>query len=101
MLFTDWMRPTTPVLARLHDTRAAQFWDAGHALARRLSDDARAPQPEPVCCRSNGVLWDLAAVYPPGAHWEGRMPPAVFFNGPVVRVKEKLEPALADAAVLR
>jgi hypothetical protein len=96
MLATDWMRPGTTVLARLADRRAAQYWDPAHLLARKLSDDARAPQPEPKCCRRNGILWDLAAVYPPGAIWQDTIPPAVFFNGAVSRVQDALEARLAE-----
>ena len=40
------------------------------------------------------MLWDLAAVYPPGADWDGPLPTAVFFNGPVVKVKAELEAAI-------
>jgi hypothetical protein len=96
MLSTDWMRPTTGVLARLHDVRAAQYWDPDHRLARALSDQARDPQPKPACCRRNGFLWDLAAVYPPGVTWNGTLPPAVFFNGPVAKMKDKLEPVVSQ-----
>jgi hypothetical protein len=46
------------------------------------------------CCTRNGVLWDLAAVYPPGAIWDDTIPPAVFFNGPVVDVADQLEAEL-------
>ena len=74
----------SPVLARLSDPRAQQFWDKRHALAQRLAADARDPQPKPDCCDRNGFLWDLAAVYPPGALWAETLPPAIFFDGPVV-----------------
>ncbi|MEO8372840.1 MAG: hypothetical protein ABI806_26885, partial [Candidatus Solibacter sp.] len=65
MIVTDWMSPTTGVLARLKDGRARQYWDKEHLLAKRMSADAREPQPKPDCCTSNGILWDLAALYPP------------------------------------
>jgi hypothetical protein len=94
MLPTDWQRPGIAVLSRLSDPRAHQYWDPKHVLAKRLAAEARDPQPKQKCCVRDGVLWDLAAVYPPGADWDGPLPTAVFFNGPVVKVKPELEPAI-------
>jgi hypothetical protein len=91
MLPTDWLRPAARVLGRLSDHRARQFWDEQHVLAQRMAADARDPQPKPECCEQNGFLWDMAAVYPPGAMWMDKLPPAVVFNGPVVEVKAQLE----------
>jgi hypothetical protein len=95
MLATDWAPPTSSVLTRLSDARARQYWDRGHILAKRLASDARAPQPTQSCCLKNDVLWDLAAVYPAGPRWDGSMPPASFFDGPVVDVISSIESALA------
>jgi hypothetical protein len=94
MLSTDWMSPNTRVLARLSDPRGAQYWDLAHLLAKQMAKDARDPQPKQKCCTRNGVLWDLAAVYPPGAVWGDAIPPAVFFNGPVVKVEDDLQTEL-------
>lgn len=99
MLVTDWQRPVTSVLARLKDTRGVQFWDKRRLLAQRMSNDARPPQPEPECCRDSGILWDLAAVYPPGAVWDTAMPPATFIDGPVVELKERVEAAIQGAGI--
>jgi len=95
MLPTDLGAPTSLVLERLKDTRARQFWDPRHTLAKRLAADARPPQPKQHCCDQDDVLWDLAAIYPPGEVWAGQIPPATFFDGPVVKVKAGLEAALA------
>jgi hypothetical protein len=94
MLTTDWQSPTSGVLARLKDVRARQYWDPRHLVALRLAADARHPQPRQACCLRNNSLWDLAALYPPGAEWKDALPPAVFFNGPVVKRKAELETAL-------
>jgi hypothetical protein len=69
----------TAVLKRLPDARARQYWDPGHLLAAQLPG-------EPECCRRDGILWDVAAVYPPGLQWLDKLPPAQFLNGPVVDV---------------
>ena len=94
MLPTDWQRPGAAVLGRIPDTRVRQYWDPGRLLARRIAAEARDPQPKQQCCVRDGVLWDLAAVYPPGLRWDDQLPPAVFFNGPVVKVAADLERVL-------
>ena len=94
MLLTDVSAPTTGTLARLSDPRVRQFYDADHLIAKLLKADARAPQPAPDCCTRSGVLWDLAAVYPPGAQWLGRLPTATVFNGPVIDVMDSIAQAL-------
>ena len=100
MLPTDWGPPLSMVLARMPDARVRQFWDPDHFFAKRLKTDARVPQPEPDCCEQNGILWDLAAVYPKGATWDARLPPATFVNGPVAHVDTELRAAI-EAALKR
>ena len=34
VIFTDIAPPTNFALSRISDARAAQFWDAGHAMSR-------------------------------------------------------------------
>jgi hypothetical protein len=94
---TDLAPPLSSVLQRIPDLRARQFWDPGHVLSVQMKKDARPPQPAPDCCESSGHLWDLAAVYPAGATWTDRMPPATIFNGPVIDISESLGAALAQA----
>ena len=94
ILASDFMAPTTGVLRRIPDPRARHYWDADHALAKRMARDARPPQPRAACCEQEGILWDLAAVFPKGARWDATLPPAVVFDGPVMRITEKIEAAL-------
>ena len=85
ILPSDWMRPTAGVLGRIADARVTQFWDPGHVVAGLM---ARRLEKKPECCERKGILWDLAAVYAPGAVWEDGLPPASYMNGPVVRVSQ-------------
>ena len=98
ILPTDWSAPTSSVLNRLSDKRVQQYWDPSHLLAKRMQEDAKAPQPEQECCVRSGILWDLAALYPKGTSWTDRMPPAVVFNGPVVNVVPEIESSLSSTA---
>lgn len=97
MLPTDWSAPSSSVLRRLSDDRVQQYWDPDHVLATQMQRDARPPQPVQDCCVRSDILWDLAAVYPPGSVWSDRMPPAVVFSGPVVDVTEAIEEALGPS----
>jgi hypothetical protein len=94
ILVTDWKKPGSAVVGRIADPRVKQIWDSGHLIAKQLAKDARPPQPEPECCTREGILWDLVAVYPPGATWEEKMPPAVLFNGAVVHLEAEIEAAI-------
>ena len=85
ILRIDWSPPSTASLHRLTDHRVVQFWDKQHVVAKLLAESRGSDSP-PDCCVRKGVLWDLIAVYPAGAIWGKSPPPAILFNGPVVRV---------------
>jgi hypothetical protein len=83
ILPTDWNRPTSAVLHQLSDVRVVQMWDRHHLVAKLIQQSTAGQQPG--CCKHNGTLWDVIAVYPPGAQWTDSLPAPEFFAGPVVR----------------
>jgi len=83
ILRSDWSRPTHPVLARISDPRVKQFWDKNHIIAKQL--DQQLSTLQPTCCRREGILWDVAALYPKGVQWGGSQP--VFIDGAVAKVE--------------
>jgi hypothetical protein len=83
ILPTDWSRPSSVVLDRLSDRRAVQMWDRHHLVANLLKQSAAGR--DPGCCKRNQTLWDIIAVYPPGARWTDSLPAPRLFAGPVVR----------------
>jgi hypothetical protein len=95
ILPTDWSGPASSVLSRISDRRASQFWDKEHVLATLLKAHAREPQPKPNCCDADGILWDLAVVYPAGALWDEQLPVAVVFDGVVVNVMDQIVKAFS------
>ena len=97
ILPTDWSRPDNRTLARISDRRAIQFWDEKHLVAEELRRGVKANpgQPKAGCC-DDGFLWDLAALYPPQTRWSETPPPAVFFDGPVIRVAPALDERLKE-----
>jgi hypothetical protein len=97
MLPTDFRSPVHSTLGRISDYRASQFWDSQHLIAKELLRIAgeHPEQPKPDCCVNNGFFWDEAILYPPHSKWR-QLPAAIFWNGPVVRVKTALEQALQN-----
>jgi hypothetical protein len=85
ILASDWSRPTRPVLGRISDDRVRQFWDKDHLVAKQLDKQLSSLQPN--CCRNEGILWDLVALYPKGAHWDAT---PIFVDGPVAKVEDAL-----------
>lgn len=95
MLPTDWYRPTRPTLKRVSDARAEQYWDKGHLVAAQVAQQLQHFHgSEPRCCDDGGVLWDMAAVYPPGVTWNSAAPK--YDDGPIYRIAGTLEHALAQ-----
>jgi len=80
ILPSDWQSPTQPVLAKLADVRASQYWDKDHLIATLLRQHV--PSDGPNCCEHDGILWDLVALYPRRAPL--RSAPS-FISGPVVK----------------
>jgi hypothetical protein len=85
MLPTDWSRPSGRVQSRIPDPRVVQFWDKDHLIAKQLQQQLSTSQ---LCCRRNGIIWDVASVYPKDAQWGTSSP--VFFGGNVLDVADKV-----------
>jgi hypothetical protein len=97
ILPTDWSSPGTSVLARVPDTRAVQFWDPDLLLSK-AAQPALASDPSRITGRTNLVtgkhIWDLVAVYPPGARWDASFPQPKFAGAPVADVTMQLSDQL-------
>jgi len=78
------------VQSRIPDTRVIQYWDNDHLVAEELQHQLSS---EPSCCKRDGALWDLAALYDKEEQW-GSFPP-VSADGPVADVAPDLEKRLA------
>jgi len=84
MLPTDWMRPSGRVQSRISDSRVVQFWDKDHLVAKELQQQLSRSQ---ICCQSDGIIWDVAALYPNNVQW-GSAP--AFFGGAVLDVASEV-----------
>jgi len=94
ILPTDGQPPSTSIMGRIGDTRVRQFWDPEHAISGAMKTGIKI---QPECCEQEGVLWDVAAAYPPGALWRETMPEPSYLGGPVVTNQAHLEVALGKA----
>ena len=95
MLATDWGRPGTGSLGRLSDRRVRQFWDADHTVAHALKASFAAREDALGCCVTDGVWWDLVAVFPPGEPWSEQFPEPLLLDGTVEEAADRLT-ALLD-----
>ena len=95
MLPTDWGRPGTGSLGRLSDPRVRQFWDADRTVAQALRTSFVEREETLGCCITDGVWWDLMAVFPPGATWDERFPEPLLLDGTVEEVVERFTDVLA------
>ena len=87
------------MLYRLHDARAAQFWDRRLRVSQEIKAAARGDSQSPLAQLSSddGPVWDVVAVYAKGARWNSAFPEPVFADRPVVQVMEEFRRHLQDA----
>jgi hypothetical protein len=83
VLATDRGAPSTATLARLRDSRAAQFWDQGRLLSKMMGEKD-----------GKSVVWDHIAIYEAGTLWQDSVPKPVFAGRTVVRVIAQAEEKL-------
>ncbi len=94
----DVAPPGTSVLARVHDPRAAQFWDPERLLPDTLARDLPPAMVAAVAdtdAAGHVVIWDYAALFRPGVRWEGRLPAPDWQGSPVVDALDSLRARLA------
>lgn len=88
---SDRSAPATPILKRISDPRAAQFWDPERFISRLLGEK-----------NEETIVWDQVFVYAPGEKWTQTPPQPLYTGRPIVKVIPKFEAALAGpAAFLR
>ena len=90
MLPTDWSKPSGMVQSRISDPRVVQFWDKDYLVAKELRQQLSSSQ---VCCERNGIIWDVAALYPRVVPWGTSAP--VFFSGAVLDVADDVRQHLS------
>jgi hypothetical protein len=79
VLFIAWKR--------ISDGRAPQYWDKDRLVSKSMGEHD-----------SEGIFWDHIAVYAPGATWNNK--PALFADGPIVKVLEPAREAITKALLV-
>ncbi len=97
VIATDLAPPTTGTLARVHDRRAAQYWDHDRALSTDivrsvLADPDRYGLEDKV--EAGSIVWDAVALFPPKVRWEREFPVPTYYGYPVVNAARGLRDAL-------
>jgi hypothetical protein len=85
--------PTTPVLARIHDARAVQFWDDERAISRVMDKELPRDTLRSVAeidSAGGAVAWDCVALYRAGRRWEQRFPVPDWAGRPVREVADSV-----------
>ena len=93
MLASDWGKPTRPALSRIPDHRAMQFWDEDHLVAKELGQQLSASS-QPSCCKREGILWDVAVLYPRHVPWGGQ---PLCIVGPIAEAEPELSERMQSA----
>lgn len=88
--------PTSRVLGRIQDPRAAQFWDPAQLTSSAIK---AAASRDPAWRRTGygqgeGVIWDTVAVFPAGVRWNEGIPVPDFIGSTVIRASEELKSRL-------
>lgn len=97
VIVTDLAPPTTGTLARIHDRRAAQYWDHDRALSEDIVRSVlAAPDRYGLGDRveDGTIVWDTVAVFPPGLSWDRELPVPSYYGYPVVNAARGLADAL-------
>ena len=103
ILVTDIRGPKTPVLARVSDRRASQFWDHGHLISQSMGGPASfGPKSgAEIHFHMKKHVWDFVAVYPPGFRWKECGASPSFAGAPAVDVTQSLQAAIESALAKR
>ncbi len=94
--WNDRRGPSKSTYAHISDTRAAQYWDPDRSLSKQIVGDVmrnRGLLPEGEHMNVNAIIWDAAAVFPPGVRWEDAFPKPAYAGWPVAKVIREIEKA--------
>jgi hypothetical protein len=97
VLWTDLAPPTSKVLSLISDSRASQYWDKDLVVsvkADSLGDTSR--REAAAAAGKKTVVWDVAAIFPPGARWDANFPSPTFASRPVITRIDEIQRRLSE-----
>ena len=97
VLWSDFAPPTSKVLSLISDSRASQYWDKDLVLSAKadsLGDTSR--RQAAAAAGKKAVVWDVAAIFPPGARWDANFPSPTFASRPVIARIDEIQRRLSE-----
>ena len=93
VLWRDLAPPTSKVLSLISDSRASQYWDKELLLSAKTDSLRRQPD---SASGKKAVVWDVAAIFPPGARWDANFPGPAFSSRPVIARINEIQRRLSE-----
>lgn len=93
VLWRDFAPPTSKVLSLISDSRASQYWDKELLLSAKTDSLRRQPA---SASGKKAVVWDVAAIFPPGARWDANFPSPTFASRPVIARINEIQRRLSE-----
>jgi hypothetical protein len=93
VLWTDLAPPTSKVLSLISDSRASQYWDKDLVLSAKADSLERSRR---EVAGKKAVVWDVAAIFPPGARWDANFPSPTFVSRPVITRIDEIQRRLFE-----
>ena len=95
---TESSPPSSAVQARIHEDRVKAFWDPKKGVGAAVRAAARAKVHGFSRFAAGGrTPYDVIALFPTGARWKARLPPAIYCGSPVESSIGELRRALGHA----
>ena len=97
---TDVAAPLTRVLQLIPDRRVTQFWDPNRLVSAdmvRSVNEAPGRYGIDEKLPPDFIVWDVIAIFPPTARWDGALPVPAYYGDPVVSSIDGARKAIADA----
>jgi hypothetical protein len=96
VLWTDFAPPTSKVLSLISDSRASQYWDKDLVLSAKADSLGGTSRRQAAAAGKKAIVWDVAAVFPPGARWDANFPSPTFASRPVIAQIDEIQRRLSE-----
>ena len=93
VLWTDLAPPTSKVLSLISDSRASQYWDKDLVLSAKADTLDRSRR---EVAGKKAVVWDVAAIFPPGTRSDANFPSPTFASRPVIARIDEIQRRLFE-----
>ena len=97
VLWTDFAPPTSKILSLISDSRASQYWDRDLVLSAKADSLGGTGRGESTAAAGKkAIVWDVAAIFPPGARWDANFPSPTFASRPVIARIDEIQRRLSE-----